>query len=190
MNSDNVTPERNVLHCETRLGHNRELQMHSSYLGTVLGLVVLAAVASPAKADPVIGMFDAEANPRRADFLGYDRFRQDLLKNGMDEDLVKYPPVLRDMKQYNAVLYPLSNESALGPMDDPRTQAKIADEWQGLKSYVEQGGGLVVLVIAVRYPGDPIEKYYQEVFKGFGVKVLHEGVWDAANAFSPPGTLA
>jgi len=59
---------------------HRILTLHAVLL---VGLVTVTALASTAKADPVIGMFDPEANPRRADFLSYNRFRQDLLKHGL-----------------------------------------------------------------------------------------------------------
>ena len=153
----------------------------------------LAAAETPATAvtpTPVVAMINAEANTWRADFLGYNQFRQDLLKQGMNADLITYPFRLDDLKQFHVLLYELREEFQLGALDDPRIQAQIAAERKVLAQYVQAGGGLVLLITGVRYPQDVCEAYYNLVLQDFGLKLIHEGIWDPATAFKAPGTLA
>ena len=149
------------------------------------------AAAEPVTAPtPMVAMINAEANTWRADFLGYNQFRQDLLKQGMNADLVTYPFRLDDLKQFHVLLYELREEFQLGALDDPRIQAQIAAERKVLTQYVQAGGGLVLLITGVRYPQDVCEAYYNQVLQDFGLKLMHEGIWDSATAFKAPGTLA
>ena len=66
-----------------------------------------------------------------------------------------------------------------------RSQAARAD----LERYAREGGGLFSLLQAVRYPHDEDEKFYNAMFEGFGVRMLHEGLFDPAHTFQSPPTL-
>ncbi|HEY3398277.1 MAG TPA: hypothetical protein VGM19_11550 [Armatimonadota bacterium] len=162
------------------------------YLCLLLVVAALLAGVSLASAagGPVVAMINAEADTWRADFLGYNQFRADLVKQGMNADLITYPFRPADLSQFHALLYELREEFQLGALDDPRVQAQIAAERATLEAYVKSGGGLVLLLTGVRYPQDPCEQYYNQVFAGMGIKLMHEGIWDPATAFKAPGTLA
>ena len=58
-----------------------------------------------------------------------------------------------------------------------------------LERYVREGGGLFLLLQAVRYPHDEDEKFYNAMCEGFGVRMLHEGLFDPAHTFQSPPTL-
>lgn len=61
-------------------------------------------------------------------------------------------------------------------------KAAIAkDVGQALKMYVENGGGLIIQVSAVRYPNDQDETFWNSCLKPFGIQLLHEGIYDSAN---------
>jgi hypothetical protein len=138
----------------------------------------------------VVGFVDNEAEQRRAEYLGYDRYRRELSKHGFQADLCPEPLELSRLKEFNVIVYGGFNvDTTINAIDD-QIRKRAAAERQALEEYVSSGGGLIVLPCLRRYPGQAIDEYYNLVLEGFGVKVLPEGVWDPAHHFTDAGNLA
>ena len=157
--------------------------------GLLTILVILLTAAAQAAAQPIIlGLPNKEADTRRAEFLNYDRFRKALLQNDIKADLLKEPISLNEAREFHVIFYPTHEEMSIRNLDDPQVQATIAAERRALEEFVREGGGLVILLVGVRYPGDIIEEYYNMLFAGFGLRIMHEGIWDSQTTFTAPHT--
>ncbi|NTU41965.1 MAG: nitroreductase [Nitrospirales bacterium] len=55
---------------------------------------------------------------------------------------------------------------------------KAIETGEALKKYVEEGGGLIVIPVGVRYPGHDDEKYWNLVLNPLGTDITREGVAD------------
>jgi hypothetical protein len=141
--------------------------------------------------EPVFLAFpEAMADRRQADYLPYDRYRQALLKEGIDASLYQLPLEASRLKHFNVVVYGGWNEDTSINILDADTRKRAAAERAALEAYVKDGGGLVLLPAVRRYSGQVIDEYYNLVFEGFGVKVLREGLWDDDHQFVAEDTLA
>ena len=138
----------------------------------------------------VVGFPDKEANRRRAEYLGYDHYRHELLNHGIQADLCPGPLQWPQLKEFNVLFYGGFSEDAQINSIDAETRKRAAAERQALEKFVSNGGGLIVLPNLRRYPGQAIDEYYNLVLEGFGIKVLPEGIWDPSHHFTTAGTLA
>ncbi|HEY7429032.1 MAG TPA: hypothetical protein VH682_32675 [Gemmataceae bacterium] len=139
----------------------------------------------------VVGFPDKEAEQRRAEFLGYDRYRRELSRHGFRADLCPQPLEWPRLKEFNVIVYGgFGADTDINSIDDPATRKRAAAERQALEKFVSNGGGLIVLPCLRRYPGQAIDEYFSLVLEGFGVKVLPESVWDPSHHFTDPGNLA
>jgi hypothetical protein len=133
---------------------------------------------------------DQQAERREADYLRYDRYRQELLGHGIDASLYRLPLEVSRLKGFNVLVYGgWYSDSTIRTLD-PETRKRAAAERAALEGYVRAGGGLIILPMVRRYPGQAIDEYYNLVLEGFGAQVLKEGAWDPEHNFTGPGTLA
>ncbi len=153
--------------------------------GLVLGIGVTESVAGI-----IVGFPDREAEQRRSEYLGYDRFHHELLRHGVQADLCPEQLKWPSLKEFNVLIYGGFNEDTRIKTLDAETRKRAAAERQALEQFVSNGGGLIVLPTLRRYPGQAIDEYYTLVLEGFGIKVLPEGIWDSSHQFKDKGTPA
>ena len=155
----------------------------------LFGLVLWAGVTESV-AGVIVGFPNPEAEQRRSEYLGYDRFHHELLRHGFQADLCPEPLKWPGLKEFNVIIYGGFSEDPKIKTIDAETRKRAAAERQALEQFVASGGGLIVLPTLRRYPGQAIDEYYSLVLEGFGIKVLPEGIWDASHQFKDRGTLA
>jgi len=155
------------------------------FFGLVFWMGVTESVAGV-----IVGFPDPEAEQRRAEFVGHDRFRHELLQHGIQADLCPEPLKWPNLKEFNVIIYGGFTEDPKIKTIDAETRKRAAAERQALEQFVNSGGGLIVLPALRRYPGQAIDEYYTLVLEGFGIKVLPEGIWDPSHQFKDKGTLA
>jgi hypothetical protein len=68
----------------------------------------------------------------------------------------------------------------------PQRQQTAAAARRALEKYLAEGGGVLLILQAVRYPGDKDQDYANLILQGLGVEMLHEGVFDQKRRFSAP----
>jgi hypothetical protein len=171
----------------------------STTLRLWLPLACLFACAAPAaEPPPMIGFLQAEAERYEAEWRLYTGYYKTLAKNGLQgaltdsRSLYRYAPAAgkfyEQLKAFHAVVLVALEEGACTRMTDAHRQHCLAAR-SDLERYVREGGGLFLLMQAVRYPGDEDEKFYNLLLENFGCRLLHEGVFDKANTFVAPRTL-
>ncbi len=160
-------------------------------------LVVLAVLAAPCVGGErvMVGFLHREAAQHRAEWRDY-RYRQALLKAGMDGSLVENRPLfhgkvdeaafLTSLKPFNAIVLITSEE---GVFNFAELKANCEAVRRVLERYVGDGGGLFVLLQPHRYPNSDDETYFNHLLAGFGVAFLHEGTFDPERVFKAPKTL-
>lgn len=84
-------------------------------------------------------------------------------------------------KRCHAIVLQPASEGIFKLDDKLRNRAAAAGK--ALARYVQEGGGLFVKPMPVRYPGSDDEKYWNLVLAPFGMEVLHEGVYDRTRTF-------
>jgi hypothetical protein len=150
--------------------------------------LVLWDSGSPSVAGVVVGFPDEAAKQRRAEYLGHDPYRRELLRHGFEADLCSKPLELDQLKEFNLIVFGGFNET-IGA-SEAETRKRAAAERQALETYVSSGGGLIVLFALHSRRGQVIDEYYRHVLEGFGLKVLSEGIWDPSHHFRSADTLA
>ncbi len=155
----------------------------------LFGLVLWPGVTKSV-AGVVVGIPDPEAEQKRPEYLGYDRFRHELLRHGFQVDLCPEPLKWSNLKEFNVIIYGGFTEDPKIRTIDAQTRKRAIAERQALEQFVINGGGLIVLPALRRYPGEAIDEYYTVVLEGFGIKVLPEGIWDPSHQFKDKGTPA
>ena len=65
----------------------------------------------------------------------------------------------------------------------PQHEARAKRVGAALLRYVQNGGGLFIQPLSVRYSGDQDEKYWNLVLEPFGIQILHEGVYDKTRSY-------
>ena len=78
------------------------------------------------------------------------------------------------LKQFNAIWLTTDHESQC-----PHPAQEVA---AALKRYVEEGGGLVISHSTGRYAEAPVDAFWTEVYRAFGLELLHEIVADRTTA--------
>ena len=68
----------------------------------------------------------------------------------------------------------------------PQRQQTAAAARRALEKYLAEGGGVLLVLQAVRYPGDKDQDYANLILQGLGLEMLHEGVFDQQRRFSTP----
>ena len=145
----------------------------------------------------MIGFIHREAERYEAEWRLHWGYYATLVKNGLQGSLVESRPIysgsLRPgqlyeaLRPFHAIVFTTTEEGVTEFTAAARQRSRVARG--DLERYVREGGGLLLLLQAVRYPHDDDEKFYNAMFEGFGVRMLHEGLFDPAHAFQSPPTL-
>lgn len=151
------------------------------------GIVLFAPLSH---AEIVVGFPSAEAEQKRAEYLQFDRYRQELLRHGIAADLCPEPLSSAPLAEFHVIVYGGFHENSTINLIDDTVRRRAAAERKALEEYVGGGGGLIVLPCLRRYPGQAIDEYYNLVLQGFGIKLLPESIWDEAHQFHSAATLA
>ena len=157
----------------------------------------LAVVPSLALArQPVVGFLavdaerrfaeDRDSNPYAARVLGKNGFRFGLaewrLFFGQRADEARTLELLR---QFNVMVLDTPFDFSIGDLG-PDRQRTAAAARGALEKYLREGGGVLLILQAVRYPGDKDQDYANLILKGLGLEMLHEGVFDQGHRFAAP----
>lgn len=160
-------------------------------------LLALGAFGIPCAAGEkvMVGFLHREAAQHQAEWRDY-RYRQALVKAGMDGSLVENAPLFHgkvnedafsaSLKPFNAIVLVTSEE---GVFNFAELKANCEGVRRVLERYVGDGGGLFVLLQPHRYPNSDDETYYNHLLAGFGCAFLHEGTFDPERVFHAPKTL-
>ena len=120
-----------------------------------------------------------EYSPRAKHYrsVGFDPFYVD--KTKMRRGKYNASTLYAELKRYNVVLLETHREGV--PKYNERMDGIAKEVAQGLAMYVMNGGGLIIQISAVRYPTNKDEVFWNECVSPFGLKLLHEGVFDPEN---------
>jgi hypothetical protein len=93
--------------------------------------------------------------------------------------------ILKLLREFNVMVVDTPFDDSIGDLggDKPRTAAAAR---KALEAYLTEGGSALVILQAVRYPGDMDQDYANLILEGLGVKMLHEGIYDKQQAFTTP----
>ena len=160
-------------------------------------VIVLAVAPSLAFAkEPIVGFLmtdgerrfaeERESNPYAARVLRKNGFRFGLTEWRMFfGERADEARTLELLRQFNVMVLDTPFDFSimdLGP-DKQRTAAAARG---ALEKYLREGGGVLLILQAVRYPGDKDQDYANLILKGLGLEMLHEGVFDNARRFAAP----
>ena len=114
-----------------------------------------------------------------------------LANNGLQGALVESRPIYHgslrpgqlyeSLRPFHAIVFCNPEEGV--PRMDAAAREQARTVRADLERYVSQGGGLLLLLQPVRYPHDEDELFENAVMEGFGVRMLHEGLFDTAHTF-------
>lgn len=68
----------------------------------------------------------------------------------------------------------------------PARRQTAATARQALETYLREGGSALLILQAVRYPGDQDQDFANLILQGLGLEMLHEGVFDPQHQFAAP----
>ena len=153
------------------------------------------ALASAAK-QPVIGFLMVDASSHFAEERdSYPYAMRVLAKNGFRFRPGRVARVFRRPGQRAADAGPAPQVQRDGhryavrfehPGPGPPTATDRRSRPRALEKYLAEGGSVLLILQAVRYPGDKDQDYANLVLQGLGVEMLHEGVFDQKRRFTAP----
>jgi len=158
--------------------------------------VPLLPVGALAAGAPVVGFLKVDADKYFAEEQGHNPFATRVLEpNGFGFGLAEWQEfwgrraeptrALDLLRQFNVVVLDTPFDFSIRELGaEERTSAGTAR--QALETYLNQGGSALIVLQAVRYPGDMDQDYANLVLEGLGVEMLHEGVFDRQRSFETP----
>ncbi len=90
--------------------------------------------------------------------------------------------ILKMLRQFNVLVMDTPFDDSINQIE-AHEKATAAAARQALEAYLNEGGSALIILQAVRYPGDMDQDYANLIIEGLGVKMLHEGVYDKQHAF-------
>ncbi|MBI2299282.1 MAG: hypothetical protein HYU66_10140 [Armatimonadetes bacterium] len=160
-----------------------------------LALLLLLPALAAAK-DPVIGFVMVDADRYFAEERdSYPYATRVLAPNGFGFGLAEWRLVFGEQadprrtlelfRQFNVMVLDTPFDSSIMDLGPERLRT-AANARQALEAYLSEGGSALLILQAVRYPGDKDQDYANLVFQGLGVEMLHEGVFDPRHSFKTP----
>lgn len=158
-------------------------------------LALLPAVTCAAKA-PVVGFLMVDADKYFAEEQRYNPYALRVLApNGFGFGLAEWQQFFGDqvdpartlelLRKFNVMVVDTPFDFSITQIGEAESRrASVAR--QALEQYLRQGGSALLILQAVRYPGDKDQDYANLVLEGLGVQMLHEGVFDLKRSFSTP----
>ncbi len=158
-------------------------------------LLLVSPVARAADA-PVVGFLRVDADKYFAEEQNHDPFAKRVLApNGFGFGLAEWrefwggraePSRTLDLlRQFNVVVIDTPFDRSIREVGKNQRQTAAVAR-QALEAYIAEGGGVLVVLQAVRYPGDMDQDYANLVLEGLGVEMLHEGIFDPQSSFQTP----
>lgn len=120
------------------------------------------------------------------------RFEGGLVDSGILRAGVKSSAgdLYRRFRQFNVIVWEdIGGDSGIGGVRQlVHAKERIPVVREALERYVRDGGGLFLMPQTSRYTQDESQEIANLLFKGFGMQVLREGVYDAARIYVHPET--
>ncbi len=166
--------------------------MHRGLLMLLLSLAPVTALA----AAPVVGFLLVDAEKYFAEEQRYHPYATRVLRpNGFEFGLAEWhrfygqqaeeTRTLNLLRQFNVMVIDTPFDFSITEIGDE--QRRIAGtSRRALERYLQEGGSALLILQAVRYPGDKDQDFANLVLEGLGVQMLHEGVFDRQRQFSAP----
>lgn len=159
--------------------------------GWALCCAVALARAQDAERVIKLGLTGRDAEKNNAEFRRYSRMMPVYREAGIEASRVELSGferrdvaeerLLEELRGFHVVHLAPHHEGVTRITDAHRQRA--ARVGAVLAKYVGEGGGLFVQPVAVRYPGDQDEEYWNLVFEALGMEILHEGAFDKSRVF-------
>jgi len=157
-------------------------------------LTTVCTVAEAAERKPVVGFMRVDALKYFAEESKYSPYGTRVLApNGLRFGLFEWrtlcgvptteAKVYDMLRQFNVAVIDMPYDRSIMDLGPARRQAAAAAR-RGLERYLNEGGSALLVLQAVRYPGDRDQDYSNLILKGLGVEMLHEGVFDAKRQFT------
>ena len=157
----------------------------------IVFLLSMATSAWAVDSTVVLGMARGDAAKYNVEFMRYDRTIPLFTENNIQASLFDWGMLYREnlteeqlyqnFKKYHVISFCTSPEGIHKLDDKGRKRAEVVGK--ALMRYVQEGGGLFVQPLPVRYPSGEDEKYWNLVLAPFGLEILHEGIFDKTRAF-------
>jgi len=93
--------------------------------------------------------------------------------------------ILKMLREFNVIVMDTPFDDSINQVE-ANEKATAAAARKALEAYLTEGGSALIILQAVRYPGDMDQDYANLIIEGLGVKMLHEGVFDQKRAFQTP----
>ncbi|MHB9024709.1 MAG: hypothetical protein ACYC7E_11135 [Armatimonadota bacterium] len=160
------------------------------HLFGLLGLLLCCSIPASADTPLVLGLSHGEAEKRNVEFQQYGRMIPVYKQQGIQASYCEFSAftggwseeaIVKLMKGYHVVALTTTTEGFYQLTPAQIAQGKVVGA--ALARYVREGGGLLLQPVPVRYPNSEDETYWNYVFEPLGVKILHEGAFDATRAF-------
>ncbi|MGD0039698.1 MAG: hypothetical protein ABSE84_04625, partial [Isosphaeraceae bacterium] len=160
-----------------------------------LALTLGSSLACAAK-QPVIGFLMVEAGSHFAEERdSYPYATRVLAENGFGFGLGEWQAFFGDqpgesrtlelLGKFNVTVIDTPFDSSIIDLG-PQRQHAAAGARGAMEKYLAEGGGVLLILQAVRYPGDKDQDYANLILRGLGVEMLHEGVFDQKRRFTAP----
>lgn len=152
------------------------------------GFLILFAVLCLHGKEIVAGLTEIDAARRNVEYEAASDLQKYFSRAGIRSGLLEYKifsdntssgKLLSELKKFNVVILRISDETVA--VLNESGKRKAAETGEALKKYVEEGGGLIVLPVGVRYQGHDDEKYWNLVLNPIGASITREGVADLTN---------
>ena len=165
---------------------------HARAVASIVAAATLLAwaIRCPAGEKIVLGLLTNEADKHNVEFQQYDRMLPLYKQHEIQPVLIEKQAFYRQRWPADRILALLKTCHVVhlvtteeGAELTPDTAGIAATAGEALERYVREGGGLFLQPQCVRYPGQKDEQYWNEFFKPFGVRILHEGVFDKTRSY-------
>ena len=158
-------------------------------------LAMAISLVAAAK-DPVVGFLMVDADRYFAEERdSYPYAARVLSKNGFGFGLAEWQRFFGEqasetgtldlLRQFNVMVIDTPFDNSIMDLG-PGRQRSAAAARQALEKYLNEGGSALLILQAVRYPGDKDQDYANLVLQGLGLEMLHEGVFDLKQSFAAP----
>ncbi len=162
----------------------------------ILAVMALSYLSLAIAREPVVGFLMVDADRYYAEERdSYPYATRVLTPNGFRFGLAEWRKFFGDQANERGTLELLRRFNVMvvdTPFDfsimdlGPQRQRTAATARQAMEAYLNEGGSILLILQAVRYPGDKDQDYANLVLQGLGVEMLHEGVYDQQRRFISP----
>jgi len=160
----------------------------------MLAICLLLPSLAHAAGQPVVGFLMVDADKYYAEEQRHNPYAKRVLEpNGFGYGLAEWRVFWGDqaseartldlLRQFSVMVIDTPFDSSITEIG-PNQQRTAAAARKALEQYLTEGGSALLVLQAVRYPGDRDQDYANLVLEGLGVQMLREGVFDPQRSFS------